>query len=156
MTYTSTRARLVSVAGVVLGLSPALTASARGAPGDIHHLGTLGGSPSHGHATNDAGQVTGWSTITGAVADHAFRYDGTPGAGGTMQDLGTLAGVGGSYGFGINNLGQVVGRSAVTGNQASHAFLYTGTPGSGGMMHDLGTLGGFNSIARGINGAGQV
>src|SRR5688572_21138522 len=73
-------------------------------------LGTLGGTTSVGQAINNAGQVTGYSKTTGDVAEHAFRYSGTPGAGGTMLDLGTL---GGRYslGWGINDAGFVVGHA---------------------------------------------
>ena len=86
---------------------------------------------------------------------HAFRYDGTPGSGGVMHDLGTLGGTM-SVGNAINDAGQVVGDSWTTGNTAHHAFRYTGTPGSGGVMVDLGTLGGTSSHAYDINEAGFV
>jgi probable HAF family extracellular repeat protein len=99
--------------------------------------------------------VTGWSYITGNFAEHAFRYDGTPGSGGVMRDLGTLGGTN-SKGYGVNDAGQVAGHSLSTGNTAYHAFRYDGTPGSGGVMRDLGTLGGTSSFGSGINDAGQV
>ena len=50
------------------------------------------GSFSAGYAINNAGQVVGDSSTTGNTANHAFRYTGTPGAGGVMVDLGTLGG----------------------------------------------------------------
>ena len=112
-----------------------------GSGGIMRDLGTLGGSHSGGLAINDAGQVTGYSTrITGSGAPYrAFRYDGTPGSGGIMRDLGTL---GGAYSQGrdINNAGHVAGWSEVPGDAedpGSHAFLYIGTPGAGGQMIDL-------------------
>jgi probable HAF family extracellular repeat protein len=98
--------------------------------------------------------VTGQSYITGDTAAHAFRYDGTPGSGGVMHDLGTLGGTN-SIGLAVNDAGQVVGWS-FTGDAGFHAFLYTGTPGSGGIMRDLGTLGGTESVGTAVNNAGQV
>jgi probable HAF family extracellular repeat protein len=92
---------------------------------------------------------------TGGNTSHAFRYTGTPGAGGAMMDLGTL---GGSHAGGraINASGQVAGDSYLAGDSAFHAFRYTGTLGTGGRMDDLGTLGGRGSYGFAINTAGQV
>src|SRR5687767_6423513 len=58
-----------------------LASPAAGAAPMIYHLGSLGGTPSYGLDVNDAQQVAGRSYITGEAAQHAFRYDGTPGAG---------------------------------------------------------------------------
>src|SRR5687768_1677150 len=101
------------------------------ASGDIHNLGTIGGTVSEGYAVNDAGQVAGYSYAPGDVEYHAFLYTGTPGSGGAMADLGTFGG-GYSQGFGINASGQVTGYSWTS--LETHAFRYTGTPGSGGAM----------------------
>jgi probable HAF family extracellular repeat protein len=94
---------------------------------------------------NNSGQVAGISE--GVNYSHAFLYTS-----GSMVDLGTLPGGGGSQAFGINNSGQVVGYSYVSGLNTTHAFLY-----SGGVMTDLGTLpGNATSVAVGINDAGQI
>jgi probable HAF family extracellular repeat protein len=122
----------------------------------IGDLGLLsGGVKSTGNAINASGQITGQSfTNDTGTTGLAYRYSGVPGAGGTMANLGTIAG---SYSSGedINDSGQVVGASSRVGT-GRHAFLYTGTPGAGGLMSDLGTLGGTTSQAFGINNSGQV
>ncbi len=110
---------------------------------------TNSSSPKAANAINNAGQVTGYN------AEHAFRYEDTPGPGGVVHDLGTLGGST-SVGNAINNTGQVVGDSYIAGDTTQHAFRYTGTPGAGGVMVDLGTLGGTSSHAYDINDAGFV
>jgi probable HAF family extracellular repeat protein len=131
-----------------------LASSASAATGDIFNLGTLDGASSAGYGINDAGQVAG---TAGTSFGGAFRYSGTPGAGGTMTNLGALPGGTGSFAWDINNAGQVTGGSyTIGGTPPFHAFLYTGTPGAGGTMADLGTLGGLYSEGRSVNDAGQV
>jgi probable HAF family extracellular repeat protein len=107
-------------------------------------MGTLGGFNSVPVASNEKGQVVGYSTIAGDVIHHAFLFSD-----GKMTDLGTL---GGSYSMAlaINNKGQVIGVSDIAGNLASHAFLY-----SNGKMTDL-TPGALASGPRAINEKGQV
>lgn len=110
-------------------------------------LGSLGGDYSVGLDINDAGQVTGYSTLPSGHT-HAFLHSA-----GVMIDLGTLGGTE-SYGRSINNAGRVVGSSLLSGSSITttdfdHAFLY-----SGGPLMDLGTLGGNGSQAYGINGSG--
>lgn len=129
-----------------------------GVDGVMQDLGTLAevafpfGS-SHAFAINDSGQVAGMSVgPTGTL--HAFRYTGTPGIDGVMEDLGTLGGTF-SQGYAINASGQVTGFSGTSGNAATHAFLYTSAPG-GGIMTDLGTLGGSGSGGHAVNAAGHI
>ena len=126
------------------------------AVGDIHNLGLLDGpyTSSSGYGINAAGQVSGRVSDGVLINGRAFRYDGTPGAGGVMRDLGTLGGSR-SSGYGINSAGQVTGW-AEAGGGAIFAFRYDGTPGAGGVMHNLGSLGGSYSEGFRINNAGQV
>src|SRR5688500_8317878 len=114
---------------------------AHAATGDVHHLNTLGDEWSYGYDVNASGQATGFAYLANRL--RAFRYDGTPGAGGAMRDLGTLGGAQ-AVGFAVNNAGTVAGY-AETADDDDRAFLYVGTPGAGGVMHDLGTLGGRQS-----------
>jgi probable HAF family extracellular repeat protein len=133
-----------------------------GTPGSgeiMHNLGILpGGFHSYGVAVNDAGQVAGRADVPSVHGDmHVFRYDGTPGSGGVMHDLGSFGGLQ-SYVGGINESGQVSGSSYTSGgdNFSERAFRYDGTPGIDGIMCNLGTLGGRTSVGRGINDSGQV
>src|SRR4051794_35056893 len=106
------RSRALRMSAAVL-VSAAIGAHARAAA-LIYNLGTFdGGSFSRAYAVNDHGDVTGDSDITVEGPDQAFRYTGTPGAGGTMAKLGTLdaAGRGYSAGYGINSAGQIAGES---------------------------------------------
>ena len=159
--HRSNKTRLLHFAVAFVGAG-VLASFANAAPGDIYNLGTLGSghTSSAGQAINASEQVAGYSTTASNVS-RAFRYSGTPGAGGAMADLGTLGG-NSSYSEGINDAGQVAGTSTTPitpgGTTTSHAFRYTGTPGSGGAMADLGTLGGAssNSYGRAINNVGQV
>ena len=76
---------------------------------------------------NSSGQIAS-TTQT----DRAFRFTGTPGAGGSAVLLPTLGGDGAVAG-GINDQGDVIGVSYVTPGQFTiHAFKYVGTPGAGG------------------------
>jgi probable HAF family extracellular repeat protein len=129
-----------------------------GAGGIMRDLGTLGGLSSEAFAINDLGQVTGYaqSDPNGPnPGTYAFIYTGTPGAGGVMKSLGSLAGPG-STGIAINNAGQVAGTTPVAADGTTHAFRYDGAPGTG-VMHDLGVSPGYAyGFAYGMNASGQV
>lgn len=147
----------VAVWGVVAVLVAANPSAALAVPGDVINLGTLG-EESQGYSINNAGQVAGYSLVRitpRTASTRAFRYTGTPGSGGVMEDLGTLGGAH-SYAYGINDLGQVAGHATIAGDRVFHAYRYTGAPGTVGVMHDLGTLGGGGSGGQAINNAGQV
>src|SRR5262245_66348121 len=101
------RSRHCAFAAVLLSVS---AASAPAAPPNIYNLGTLGGTSSGALAINNAGQVTGVSSLAGDASSHAFLYTGTPGSGGMMHDLGALDGTY-SYGWDSNNSGQIVDES---------------------------------------------
>jgi probable HAF family extracellular repeat protein len=131
-----------------------------GAGGVLRDLIVLPGDQTgFANAINSSGQVAGYSQgATVFTPAHAFRYDGTPGAGGVVRPLGTLGGDS-SEGLGINDLGQLTGvsKSNPSGpNPGTYAFIYTGTPGAGGVMKSLGSLGGTTSSGVAINNAGQV
>ena len=96
--------------------------SDRSGAGVFHDLGTLDGIDSSlATDVNNSGQVTGGSSVA-SFASHAFRYTGTPGAGGRMIDLGTLGTrFQNSMGYAINDAGFIVGWAAGsdTGGQAA-------------------------------------
>ena len=104
-------------------------------------LGTLGGDYSAAHGINEAGRVVGDSFISNG-SQHAF-ITGPNGV--DMADINAHGGE--TFANGINSTGRTVGQSD------SHAFI-TGPNGAG--MTDLGALGGDESVAFGINDAGQV
>lgn len=129
-----------------------------GTTGTMADLGTgLGDIGAIGIALNDPGQVVGISFLMEGetLVRHATLWQG-----GTVADLGTLAG-GESEALGINANGQVVGLSFTNSNDI-HAFLWTpDQPGATtGTMTDLGNLGGTETYsaaeAQGINNSGQV
>jgi probable HAF family extracellular repeat protein len=131
-----------------------------GSGGVLRNLGTLPGyQTSFAYGVNESGQVAGYAQgATTVTPTRAFRYDGTPGAGGVMSDLGTLGGVS-SRALAINNLGQVTGDAETDpsgANPGSYAFIYTGTPGAGGTMKSLGSLAGPGSVGLAINNLGQI
>jgi probable HAF family extracellular repeat protein len=87
----------------------------------MRDLGTLaGGSSSDGYGINNFGKVVGASDD--GTGWRAFRYDGTPGSGGIMRELGSLGG-NFSRADDINDAGFVVG-SAERDTGSSVAALW--------------------------------
>jgi hypothetical protein len=85
---------------------------APGAGGEMVDVAPALSINSFGNAINNTAQVAGTFEFeypveeSGAIiASSAFRYTGTPDAGGIAADLGTLGGLN-SYGAGINDAGQ--------------------------------------------------
>jgi probable HAF family extracellular repeat protein len=136
----------INAAGQAAGISLTTDNSSRAfitGPGGsaMTDLGTLGGDYSAAHGINEAGRVVGDSFISNGN-QHAF-ITGPNGV--DMVDINALGGE--TFANGINSTGRTVGQSD------SHAFI-TGANGAG--MTDLGTLGGDESVAFGVNDAGQV
>jgi len=129
--------------------------------GVMTDIPTLGGTFAQAQCANNGGQVIGQSNLTGdpgcdgSAADigscfqHAFSWDQ-----GSLTDLGTLDGPGGSFSqaFWLNNAGEAVGGSIADSGQSFHATLW-----KSGQIIDLGTLeGDCFSIANAINASGQI
>lgn len=130
--------------------------------GEVLDLGALpGGQESLAIATNDRGQLAGFSS--NGVPDPVSIF-GWPTQtrsfiwqDGVMQDLGTLGGPDTVMAT-LNARGQIAGDSYTndtpnpgTGIPTTHPFLWTG-----GRMRDLGTLGGTASGTTWLNTAGEV
>src|SRR2546421_292185 len=134
----------VGAAALILTLS---AQAARATTPIIQDVGHLGGGETSSSAINDAGYVTGDSTLSGG-ARHAYRYT----SGGTMEDLGILAGSDSSQGSAVNNSGVVVGTTRL-GGSTREGFRYSGA----GPMQGLGSLGGGGtSPATAINDSGVI
>ena len=131
---------------LTLGLFLLLNLPAAATSYRFTNLGSLGGGSSSAAGINAAGQVVGWSKISGSGPNHAFLYSG-----GVMHDLYTLPGGYSSQGRAINASAQMAG-SAYDSDNHQRAFLY-----SGGSFQDLGALpDAHESSAFGINASGQV
>jgi probable HAF family extracellular repeat protein/autotransporter-associated beta strand protein len=139
-------------APVVAAMASPLSA----ATGQVFYgLGTLGGPTSYATAINAAGQVTGYSSLGSSQYSDAFIYNGIPGAGGTMTDIGSLDHMG-SVGNAINASGTITGSSLVPGNE-SDLYAYTGTP-INGIGDDISLNAGLYGPAtgNGVNSAGTL
>ena len=89
--------------------------------GTITDIGNLGGgvrTNTEAYDVNNAGQVTGYSTLADGTV-HAFLYSN-----GSMADLGTFAPFY-TYGQSVNNLGQVAGSIETYVGGPEGIFLYT-------------------------------
>jgi probable HAF family extracellular repeat protein len=115
--------------------------------GTMVNLGSLGGSCTNASAMNSAGEIVGYSFLSGDQVYHAFRWER-----GSLRDLGTT---GGNFGAAmtLNDAGDVVGWTSLPGNDnIVHATLW-----SHGQIIDLGALGPDEcSIPWGINSQKQV
>jgi autotransporter-associated beta strand protein/probable HAF family extracellular repeat protein len=108
----------------------------------VTQLGTLGGTDSRATAVNSAGQVVGYSDVTGNGSYQAFSYT----TGGGMVNLGTP---GGAYSRAtdINASGQIVGWGSTAGEGGNEGFIFSGGT--------LTVLAGTNN-ANAINDSGQI
>jgi probable HAF family extracellular repeat protein len=102
-------------------LALAMAALALAAPAKAQYtftsLGTIGGFASWAAGVNNAGQVTGYSTvITDSSHIHAFYWDGS------MQDLGTLGGFY-SEAYRMNGAGRVVGHATGPGEPSTRGWV---------------------------------
>jgi probable HAF family extracellular repeat protein len=128
----------------------------------VQELPTYNGDPDGlAQSINDLGQAAGGSGECTSVVSpilqvylhplHAVLWEGQ-----NAINLGTLGGTGHYFGIwaeNLNNFGQVIGFSDLKGDTNFHAFLWARATG----MQDLGTVSGdVNSVAIGINDAGQV
>ena len=140
--------RMMLLVGALV-VAVVLVAAASGSAGSvqarwvIRDLGTLGGKSSQALASNDRGQVVGWSE-TRSGGRHAFLWQN-----GRTTDLGTF-GRGMSEAVAINERGQIVGKSTTKTNGDPHGFLW-----EKGKMRDLGTPG-RATWAVAINNRGQI
>ncbi len=117
--------------------------------GTIQGLPTLGGTSAGANGIDPAGNVVGYSELTGSGFTQAFWYDGV-----TTQSLGALVPGGISHAAGVNAVGQVVGVSTTDAVPTEkHVFVY-----SGGVMHDLSDLGTGSPMTApwDINDSGQI
>jgi probable HAF family extracellular repeat protein len=86
-------------------------------PYTLTDLGTLGGGSAYPEDMNEAGQITGYSTL-GSGQTRAFLWDG-----GQMANLGTMGGSA-SVGKGINSHGHVAGYSSIVSGGTGIAALW--------------------------------
>jgi probable HAF family extracellular repeat protein len=110
------------------------------APRDLGSLGDF----STAQAISNGGQVTGYSVLPSGFI-HGFVYSG-----GTLTDIGTLAGGGNSFGYGVNAAGTVVGEADnATGDFRPVVY-------ANGALRDLSPAGVVYGQARAINDAGLI
>jgi probable HAF family extracellular repeat protein len=121
------------------------TAAATFSVSELPNLG--GGSNSTASGINDKGDVIGSSYNTA----YALRSTTWP-AGGAPVELPILSNATTSEGMAVSSTGIIVGKSQLI-DYSEHAMLWSSAT---SMPIDLGTLGGFNSVAYGVNSAGDA
>ena len=146
----------INAGGTVAGASsynPATLSAFRGVVANDQGMTALvqplAGGLSRAHEINDSGQVAGWDRAPGAT-DRRLPVLWT---GGIPTILNTLPQHTNALALSLNTQGVAVGQSAPapSGGNGSRAVVWNGvTP------TDLGTLGGQQSLAQGINDAGQI
>jgi probable HAF family extracellular repeat protein len=144
----------INALGQVTGVSGILSTTPHAfiySDGVMTAVPTLAGLPySEGWSINDAGQAVGVaydSYLPPTTISRGYIYSH-----GTLTDIGSLTGAGGtSSAVSINDSGQVVGTSS-SPTGVAQAFIY-----SHGVMTDLGTLPGqTGSLGTAINASGQA
>lgn len=119
------------------------------APGQIDHLGFLGGNnyTSAKGVSGDGQVVVGFSETSPSRYAHAFRWTLATG----IQDLGVTTGTE-SQALGVSSDGTVIIGEARDAGQFWRAFRWTSSLG----MRDMGTLGGPMSSSHGASANGSV
>lgn len=116
----------------------------------VQDIGTLGGADTLAVDLNNAGQVTGGSTLARG-SEHAFVWT----AGGGMRDIGVLPGASNARAAAINRHGVVTGTSEAVPSFPPRAFRWS----AAGGMEDLGAFApGSGSFSSGtaLNDAGLI
>jgi probable HAF family extracellular repeat protein len=125
----------------------------------VSDLGTLGGSFSLAYGINEKGEIDGFSTIPGDLAEHAFLLKD-----GALVDLGTLGGLNSQTFAGLSNREKVVGSAEIPTpdpNAENFCGFFTSATclpflWQDGVMSPLKTLGGTNGQAADINEREEV
>ena len=130
-------------------------AQPRGTTGTREDLGTLGGTGARAEAIDNAGRVVGTSA-TAAGDSHPFLWS----RGGGLQDLGLGPGWAAANAIDINEAGQVAGIASAPAWQRAAVWQVATDATGAAQVTSRDTLpalpGGGNSIAKGMNGLGQV
>lgn len=121
--------------------------------GQMHDLGTLGGTDAFGQIINNRGEVAGFSYKSasgpsGTPVVDPFLW--SPSKHGHMVDLGGFGGTFGAVSW-LNDRGEVVGVSNGPSDQSSYPFLWRN-----GQLTNLGTFGGTFGSTSWINEAGVI
>ena len=148
------------IATVAIGAGMAVALAAAQQPSyTVKDLGTLGGSFSLAYGINNAGQISGFSTLSGDEVVHAFVMRGS-----SMIDMGTLGGPNSQAFSNLSNRGQVLAVAETAESDPNgEDFCGFGTHDvclgmvwQNGSTFPLETLGGNNGQAAAINQVGQI